>query len=185
MDLNQLTRRVMNPNEFQNAFVKFWIGIGAKIVQSKTIAELGRYHAQAVKAQMTFFKGVATPFETNMSSFTPAESEHFLISNIKVYQSVGATITDEVWDAGVSAEVLQNAQMTIVNNGVVVLQSQSMRAFNNDSVTTRDIANLDLKQPIAWNGQTPLVVTVTLPDGGAIEEGLNLRIELVGIGFIS
>ena len=184
MDLNQLTFRVKFPMAFQADFRKFWEDIEAPISQSKVLAELVRYDSLVVGENNSFFKGVVLPFASNMIQFIPPESEHFLISSIRIQEGVSGFVLGTDWEAGAVSAALKNAQMTIINNGDTVLQSEPLTQFE-ASLTTRDIGLVDLKQPIAWIGQTPLLVNVILPAGFLIPANLNLRIELIGIGYIS
>jgi len=184
MDLNQLTFRVKFPHAFQEEFKAFWVDLKAPILQSKVLAELVRYDSLAVGETNSYFKGVVTPFNSNMIQFIPPESEHFLISAIRIQEGVNADIGTTDWEAGSQSNIIKNAQMTIINNGDTVLQSEPLTQFE-ASLTTRDIGLVDLKQPIAWQGQTPLILTVALKPGSVVPANTNLRVELIGIGYIS
>jgi len=184
MDLNQLTFRVKFPEAFQKDFAQFWLDIDAKIVQSKVLAELVRYDSLQVGENNQYFKGVVVPFNSNMIQFIPPESEHFLISAIRIQEGVNADVGTTDWETGSQTNIIKNAQLTIVNNGDTVLQSEPLTQFEAD-LTTRDVGLVDLKQPIAWIGQTPLVATIALKPGATIPANTNLRLEFIGIGYIS
>jgi len=183
MLLATLERRIANPKAFEANFESFWVGINAKISQEKSVAQVSRYDSRAIiTGSNKFFETAPVQFNTNMTNFTSPETEHLLITRIRLFEGVNATVSSTVWAAG-STNLLLNSQVTVINNGVKVLSRYPSVDFM--ALTTRDNATVELEEPIAWIGQTDLVVEITTPTGLAVPANTNFRAELIGIGYIS
>lgn len=183
MLLSTLENRIRNPKVFEAGFGKFWKAIGAKLVQEKTVAQLTRYDSQQMADGTTnFFKSGPVAFQTNMNSFTPPESEHFLITRVRIFEGVSVNVVTTDWDAGPTSQPAKSAEISMVNNGVRVLAQIPLTDFL-DTLTTKDLGTLDLEEPIAWIGQTDMVTTIVTDVIPVLNT--NLRVELIGIGYIS
>lgn len=181
MLLATLERRIRNPKEFEKEFEKFWIGIDAKISQEKSVAQVSRYDGRAIVLGVNrFFETGPVAFNTNMNNFTPPETEHLLITRLRLYEGILATVNLTVW-AAPSTDLILNSQISVLNNGVRVLSRYPGLDFQ--ALTTRDNATLELEEPIAWIGQTDLIVEVITPTGLDVPLNTNFRVEVIGIGY--
>jgi len=182
MLLPTLEKRIRQPKVFEAEFEKFWRGIGAKISQEKSVAQVSRYDSLAVAAGVnTFFDQNPVAFDSNMNNFTPPQTEHLLITRLRFFEGVNAAINATVWGQGATTAVAQNAQITIINNGIRVFTRYSGVDFM--QLTTRDSATIELEEPIAWIGQTDLEVQINII--GAPAANTNFRIEVIGIGYVA
>lgn len=185
MNLAVLENRLANPKQFEKDFFDFWDALNVKTVQEKTLAEQTRYDSVAVVTGITtLFESEPVADNTNLTNFTPPESEHQLITQIRIWEATNAVIADSVWTAGVTSGICQNSKISIINNGITVLDNVPLTEFLPD-LTTRDIGLYDLAEPIAWVGQTNLIVQIKSKKGAIIGANSNLRVGLKGLAYIS
>jgi len=187
MNIAILEKRLANPGIFEKQYFAFWKALKVKVLQQKTLAEQTRYDSHFLNSGSVtnFFKGTPDQRDTNMgSSFTSAASEHMLVTGIRIWEGVNAVISDTDWTAGASEAAVKNAKMSILNNGTKVLDDVPLSDFLDD-LTTRDDGFYDLNEPIAWEGQTDLIVSIELTDTGIIPVSTNLRVGLRGLAYIS
>lgn len=183
MLLPTLEKRIRNPKDFEAEFAAFWKEIGAKLVQEKTVAQAVRYDSLALATGTNkFFDTAPVAFETNMNSFTPPETEHFLITRMRLAVGVNAVLLSTDWTYGADPAVEKNGQLSITNNGVRVLDRYPLSDFIPD-LLTRDVGTVELEEPIAWIGQTILTAQIELNAAPAANS--NMRFELIGIAYIS
>lgn len=185
MNLAILEQRLANPKEFELDFYNFWKALKVKTVQEKTLAEQTRYDSVAVVTGITtLFESEPVNDNTNLTNFTPPESEHQLITQIRIWEGTNAVIADTDWVAGVTNPICQNSKISILNNGITVLDNVPLSEFLPD-LTTRDVGLYDLAEPIAWVGQTNLIVQIKSKKGAIIGANTNLRVGLKGLAYVS
>lgn len=202
-----IQKRFAQPGKLEAEFLNYLREANAPIDQSKTIAYEVLYHGLDVSAQSTvdFFTGALVQNQTNIrGSFVRPQSEHFVIYGIRGYQykkedgpvnnfcvpwAKGFTAT--VFTEDLSECSLVNAQLSVQVNSVRMLKYVPLTEFDN-VLTTKDRGTMILDQPILWQGQTELKLTVetndpatTLGSIGAGEEAKQyMRFDLLGLGLI-
>lgn len=201
-----IQKRFAQPGKLEAEFLNYLRKANAPIDQSKTIAYEVLYHGLDVSNQSSvdFFTGALVQNQTNIrGSFVRPQSEHFVIYGIRGYQYLnpegplqnfcipwvkGFTATRFTED--VSECSIVNAQMSVQVNSVRMLKYVPLTEFDN-VLTTKDRGTMILDQPILWQGQTELKLTVETNDAnttlGRINQGEGaqyLRFDLVGIGLI-
>jgi len=185
MYLATLEKRLQNPGVFERNFFDFWDALGVKTDQEKTLAEQTRYDSrQLINGVNQFFKSDVVPNNTNLNQFTPPESEHQLITTLRIWEGTAATVFTTDWVAGASSAFVSNSKITITNNGVKAIDAVPLSDFLPD-LTTKDNGLYDLSSVIPWIGQTNLVVSVETPENFGVPINLNLRIGLKGLAYIS
>lgn len=186
LTLPMLMSRLENPTEFKNAILTFLKANGADVSINKVIADANFYHQQAVPAAagvMRFFTA-ATPTSTssNLTSFTRPESEHMIITGIRIMDGNNAVIQDTPWAYGSNLVPIKNAVLTVTVDGKIVLRNMPATMANPD-LTDVEEGVISLIEPIFWQGQTDIEIAFEIFSGGAISD--NLRLELIGVALIS
>lgn len=177
-------KQFANPDGLQDNFMNFLSENNLKFTTSKTLMSVSFYDQLNVGlvTQAQFYQGAATPARTNVgSSFDRPVSEHVAIYAIRIFEGLNANITQTVWTASNNAvATLQNATMSIVNNGVRVLRKYPLTDFLAD-LTTKDHGLVMLDEVMLWAGNTEMEVTVEFDNAPILNT--NLRVELVGYGL--
>lgn len=201
-----IQKRFAQPGKLEAEFLNYLRQANAPIDQSKTIAYEVLYHGLDVSNQSSvdFFTGALTQNQTNIrGSFVRPQSEHFVIYGIRGYQYQNAegpvsnfcvpwakgfvttSFSDDASDCS-----LVNAQMSVQVNSVRMLKYIPLTEFDN-VLTTKDRGTMILDQPILWQGQTELKMTIetndpatTLGNIGGGEPAQYMRFDLLGLGLI-
>lgn len=185
MNLAILENRLRNPRRFEEDFYNFFAALDVKTDVEKTLAEQTRYDSRAIVAGINqYFKSGVVDQNTNMNQFTPPESEHQLITALRIWDGLQGTIFETDWVGGANTAFTKNCKVTITNNGVKALDAVPLSDFLPD-LTTRDLGLYELGEPIPWIGQTNLVVSIETPEGFAVPGNQNLRFGLKGLAYIS
>ena len=161
MNISVLEKRLRNPRQFEEDFFEFWKVLDIKTDIEKTLAEQTRFDSRLLGGSSIteFFKTGVVPSSTNLNQFIPPESEHQLITGIRLWEAVDPDLANSDWVAGISSAVAKNSKISISNNGVKALDEVPLSEFLND-LTTRDNGIYDLDEPIPWIGQTKLIVSI-------------------------
>ena len=193
-----IQKRFAQPGKLEQEFLNYLRRANAPIDQSKTIAYDVLYHGLNVsnQSQAEFFTGALVQNQTNIrGSFVRPQSEHFVIYGIRGYQSVPDEVTNfnVTWKKGFTSTdatadtpdgILMNAQMSIQINSVRMNKYIPLGEFDNE-LTTKDRGTLILDQPLLWQGQTELKLTVETNDpANLFLENQYLRFDLLGLGLI-
>ena len=182
--LGLLQRRMEHSGNFKKALLNFFAANGVKVSLDKTIAEVIRYHQQALAVGVNrFFTGAVATTSTNMNnSFTPPEGEHMIVLGIRFLDGVAAAVEDTAWGYGATVAPTQNGTYQIVTNGIKVL-TEIPGTAHNPNLTTDDEGILWLSEPVLWKAQTALDLDLTLLSAPAANT--NGRFEVIGIGLVS
>lgn len=185
----QIERRFKNPGELERDFLAYLADSNAPINQSKSIASNVLYHGKDIStlSSIDFFSGTFISSDTNVvGNFVRPESEHFLIYAIRFYTSsiIGAVSAQE-WIRGnnLIGGPMYNATITITENSIRLLKRIPITEFEG-SLTTKDQGTLFLDEPILWQGQTELKLSLQAADGDRFNPNSFARLDLVGIGLI-
>lgn len=177
-----------NPGQLQEDFLNFLEA--AKLppqLNEKTIAYASWYQQKSVSGASSgkFFTGTYTAADTNMpSDFVHPQSEHNVVWAIRV-SSVIDLSTQAYYTPGVSGDPsLDNATLTVINNGEVVLQSFPLAEALQD-LTTKDNGIIELAEPFVWAAQTTLKMELEAADGQSFTTDLNVRLNTIGLGLVS
>lgn len=187
----QIEKRFRNPGELERLFLNYLKKSNAPINQSKSIASSVLSHAKDVSLQSSvdFFTGTFIASDTNIvGNFVRPESEHLLIYGVRLYSSNRSltAVDEQPWLrglAGISSDVLVSSTCTINVNSVRLLKRIPLTEFDLD-ITTKDRGTLFLDEPILWQGQTELRLSLNAPDGATIGDVNFIKFDLVGIGLI-
>jgi hypothetical protein len=166
------------------AFELYLAENGAKVTQSKSLADVSFYHSLTIGTGTsgTFFRGDASTANTNLDQFTRPEGEHVAITAIQLLEGNNATIGDTDWiPATAGADWAKNGYFTIYSNGVKVADKIPATDFLKE-VESDQPATKELTVPIFWAGQTSLEVKFESTKAGASSD--NLRVVLKGIGLV-
>lgn len=164
------------PKAVRNALVDQQVQkmLGYQITQNKSWADF-----------VSPFSAIAVGFATISfvpSTFQYPDSEHFLVTSLRIYQGANATLNVTAWTPGVAAGDAQNGTFTINNNGTNVMKDVPFTAFS-QGTNNADGGYLELACPFVWVGQTSLSIIGTWP-AVLTTTTLNLRFELVGLKLI-
>jgi len=185
MNLAILENRLRHPMQFEEDFYNFFKDLDIATDIEKTLAEQTRFDSRTLILGVNeFFKTNPVAEQSNLNQFIPPEAEHQLITSIRIWTAVSATINDVRWSLGVSTPFASSARITITNNGVKALDSVPLSEFIEEGgMTTRDAGTYYLAEPIPWVGQTKLIVTIETI--GTLAVNNNLRVGLKGLAYIS
>jgi len=185
MQLTQSTiNQIKNPGQLQENFIKYLEEAGLSIDNSKTIAAVALYDQRQIAGTLVtkFFTGTFDSTNTNVvGSFVRPQSEHVMITHIRVADAVSATVNLSNWIPGVATAATKNARISILNNSEQELKKFPLTEFI-AGLTTKDVGLLTLEEPILWQGQTELDLTFEAVSNPIANK--NLRITLIGIGLI-
>jgi hypothetical protein len=164
--------QILNPKIAVRGFVdllKLW---GINIDQNKTLADFNL--GNNVKATGQTIVRFLAP------NFSFPDSEHFLITGIRVLSGTGTVDVDrQLYTPGIATDGdVQAGLLSINNNGSTVLKEIPLSSFS----TGTNLANggyLELSNPILWVGQTNLQAEVSFDNAPATVD-YNLRLELIG-----
>lgn len=180
-----LEERMKNPGGFKAALLAYLAANNCKVEQAKSIAELSLYDQQVVAGltRVVFFQGQVSAQRTNLqNSFTRPDSEHMIITGIRLLDGTNAAIDATDWSTGLSLAALKNATFTVVVNGVTYLRNFPA-ADASDELTDKNRGIIYLTEPIVWPAQTTAQVEFIFPV--APGANINLRCELVGVGTLA
>jgi hypothetical protein len=183
------------PGTLVSLMTNFFMANYGKQSLPKTAADFCLYDQQAVAAltSVNFFDGQFTTVRTNFpgSSFVIPESEHTIVTAIRVCEGVNAAVQSTVWHPGAQSAAVKNALFNFSINGQKVLTNLPGTVFdsNLDSVTNagqtdENVGFFFLYEPLVILGQTQLVTNVAFAAGSLPIANTNLRIELHGVRFI-
>lgn len=170
---------------------KFFADNYGKTDLPKRVADFIIYDQLAAvgATNLQFFDGAYSTARSNFpgGSFIMPQSEHAIITAIRMCEGASATITSTGWTYGVNDAIGKNGLLRMTNNGVTVLTDIPLTAFNPGLVTnggtTDDIGIFYLMEPIVLLGQTDIRTQITFPTGPTTAN-YNQRIELHGVRFI-
>ena len=179
---------------------KFFADNYGKTDLPKRVADFAIYDQQLVTGSTTvnFFDGAYSVNRTNFpgGSFVMPQSEHAIITGIRVLSGVNATLQATDWAAGVSDPIVKNGTLTITSNGDTVATQIPGTVFRSElfgnavagSATiageTDDNAGFWwLAEPIVLLGQTDIKSRFQFLSAPATAN-TNVRVELHGIRFI-
>jgi len=184
MDFLSKLKQLEEQKRLVSAFEKTLSENGAKISQSKSLADVSFYHSLAIETAKSavFFEGNASTSNTNLRQFIRPEGEHVVITALEVLAGNNATLGSTDWTPLTTGDAYaKNATMTVYANGIKVLDRYPLADFIKD-VDSDEPATVELMTPIFWGGQTELRVEYSSTVGGAASD--NLRIGVKGIGLI-
>lgn len=205
----QIQKRLASPGKLENEFLTFLRKANAPIDQSKTIAYQVLYDTKKTSGESTveLFTGEFNQELTNIEgSFIRPASEHFLIYGIRGYFAdnvpdpllagalplVRGFTNTENFDNGTTPP-LMNSQMSIQINSVRLNKYIPLSEFDNSETAGATRGTMFLDQPLLWQGQTELKLTVETNDpsvnfdsAGAVPIGTAqyIRFDLFGLGLI-
>jgi hypothetical protein len=177
---------------FAALMVKFFSDNFGKTTLPKRVADFAIYDQLAAVGNtvITFFAGTYTAARSNFpgGSFTLPDSEHALITGIRIYQGAAATITATVWTPGLSTDAAAvNGLLSIRINGETVITNLPLALFQPGQVanggTNEDVGYYYFVEPLVLLGQNQIEVQVTFPAAPATAN-YNLRFEIHGVRFI-
>jgi hypothetical protein len=165
---------VARPNLIRQAATDNASTLGFKIDQSKTWAKFSAPFQQIV---VGFLNMNMLP-----NAFQYPDSEHFIITAIRIYQGTNATLNQTAWTPGVAAGDAQNGNFNITNSGTIVMKDMPFTMFS-QGTNNADGGYLVLSKPIVWLAQTQLQMACTWPVILSTAT-LNLRVEFIGLKLI-
>jgi len=181
-----LAQRIAQPGKFEKDFIGYLQANDLVVSQSKTIAPVSYYQALSVASAsgiVSFFTGTPVQANTNLSDFVRPVAEHAVITGIRIFEGVNATIASTDWVAGANDAGVKNSDITITVNGVKVLDKYpTVDAL--EGLTTGAVGYIPLAEPIIWAGSTSISIQVDFK-GASPAANTNLRFELSGVGLIS
>ena len=184
-----IQKRFESPGKLEQDFLNFLKRANAPIDQSKTIGYEVLYHSLLIGAtdKRDYFTGQLNQFETNIrGSFVRPSSEHFVIYGIKGYyaKEVQKGFTSINSFADDPDPVVINSSFSFLNNGIRVLRHVPLTEFDNENfMGDRGVIYLD--QPILWEGQEAIKLTISTNDPNTTFENIpRIRFDLVGLGLI-
>jgi len=201
-----IQKRLANPGKIENEFLNFLRQANAPIDQSKTIAYQCLYDSKLVTGenQVDFFTGNFVQNRTNIDgAYVRPSSEHFLIYGIRA-SYVTLFPAEEVtnWNLGfargfTSADAFASQPQQPFTQSQISVQVNSVRLNkyipltefdNNETAGSRGTIYLD--QPILWQGQTEMKITLETnsPDivfpGTTGEAESAVKFDLFGLALI-
>lgn len=203
-----IEKRISQPGILERQFLNYLRMANAPIDQSKSIAYEVLFHIQETTGRnnVEFFTGQLNQAFTNIrGSFVRPQSEHFLIYGLRGYKEnseealppvpnplnfnlqKGFTSLQAYNDRGISP--YSNATLSIQVNSIRMLKKIPLMEFDNELVSSHKGTML-LDQPILWQGQTELKLSVqtnnplNIFQGNAPGESTFMRFDLLGIGLI-
>lgn len=186
LPMEWLELRMANPKKFEEVLVNYINASGAKVTNYKTIGDIVVYHQLPVVAAgvYKFFQGVPSAASSNMTGngFQRSQSEHMVITAIKVLTGNNATIQSTDWTNGAGLPQIKNGAFDLIVNGVTQLRALPCNKANED-VTDSTQGLIGLSLPPVWPGQTDLNINLTTLAAGAAND--NCRFELHGFGLLS
>lgn len=187
MDFQKNVILFSDPAGYRDAIEKYLEYFDAKISIDKSVGGIVVFDsiATATAAQDTakFFQGSINATRTNMESFNRAQSEHFIITHMKMLEGVNADLDETAWLRGLADADNQNADWTFDNNGVIEQQSIPNTVFT--QAAENPFAGIfELSIPIVWRGQTRIKLNVNYRNAPSTAN-TNLRVELWGLGYLS
>jgi hypothetical protein len=177
---------------FATLMVKFFMDNFGKTSLPKRVADFAIYDQLAAVGQtvLLFFSGTYTAARSNFpgGSFTLPDSEHAIITGIRMYQGAAATITATPWTPGISTDVAAlNGILSIRINGETVVTSLPLAVFQPGQIanggTNEDVGYFYFTEPLVLLGQNQIEAQVQFPAAPATAN-YNLRFELHGVRFI-
>ncbi len=205
----QIQRRLANPSKLERDFMNFLELANAPVDQSKTIAESVLYDAKLVTGQsrVSFFTGEFDPALSNLEgSYIRPSSEHFLIYGIIGYFTPKGIEGTDVgnkkfkWTKGFNSSDINEDQspgspfqyfnVSVTVNSVQLLKNVPSQDFDSEVKISSESGGLLLNQPILWQGETQLELTITTADpsltfpGVPGEEEFFIRFDLLGLQLI-
>jgi len=202
-----IEKRISQPGILERQFLNYLRMANAPIDQSKSIAYEVLYHTVETEGRnnVEFFTGQLDQAYTNIrGSFVRPQSEHFLIYGLRGYkqddsieQPYTPTANIPLVKGFTSATYLGDKAISPYSNSYLSIQVNSIRMprkiplmeFDNEMINGQKGTML-LDQPILWEGQTELKLTVQTNDpanvfGDPIPESKSyMRFDLLGIGLI-
>lgn len=193
---NELVGTLQHPDKLVKAVMHFLKTTGTKksgsnLDFSKTFADMVRYDtiniATGGAGVKEYFQGDFSQDRTNMEdSFRSAQSEHMVITGMRLETGVGTVLNDvdlaQGLPTGANGAAMKSAVVSITNNIETGLSRYPISEALAD-LTVRDNGFIKFKAPIAWIGNTNIKVNVNFPV--APEPNQILRIKLIGLGFTS
>jgi hypothetical protein len=175
-----------NPKRYEKAFTNYLLEFGKVITKEKTIGNIVAMHRQSVVGLLSanFFNGVVVAGATNLNSFVRPEGEHFLVERIRLYQGAGATLNAIDWVPGITLAELLNGFISVIENGVTVLNQIPITQFNQTTTNELYAGYLILEEPIIWGGQETMVVNANWPIVLATANQA-MQVEACGMGLLS
>jgi hypothetical protein len=186
-----IQKRFEHPKMLERAFMNYIKTARLEMAQGKTIASIAYYHQADISGvnSFRFFKdanGAENTNLTNSSDFQNPQSEHSVIWAIRIGSSIEDVNPDVAYyEAGTGSDgALQNANMTISNNGVIALQSYPLSEAL-DGLTTRDQGLLLMDEPFIWAAQSSMVCELRQNGGNNFSALQKVRITYIGLGLVS
>jgi hypothetical protein len=204
-----IEKRISQPGILERQFLNYLRMANAPIDQSKSIAYEVLYHTVETtnRNNVEFFTGQLDQAFTNIrGSFVRPQSEHFLIYGLRGYREDGTVeqpftpasnvpltkgFTSQSAYADVTMSPYSNATLSIQVNSIRMARKIPLLEFDNEMVNTQKGTML-LDQPILWEGQTELKLSVQTNDPANVftaqppipEFKSYMRFDLLGIGLI-
>ena len=176
------------------ALTNFFSANFGKTTLPKVAADFAIYDQLPVVGATTFefFQGQFTTARSNFpnGSFIMPESEHALITGIRIYTGANANPIATDWQPGANDAAVKNGKMSILINGQKVLTELPLTQFGQVQLsataqgeTDQDRGAFYFYEPLVLLGQTGINVQVQFPAAPAVAN-TNLRVELIGVRFI-
>lgn len=184
MDFAKIQDIFLHPEQLQNSMLDYLEHWGYLVDKNKSLGGIVAFHQQTVATltTQTYFSGTPVAGTTNLNTFTRPQGEHFIITQIRVFTGVSATLNNTVWVPGVAAAEVINSQFTFNNNGVNVLPIIPMTVFT-QAAENPFSGFYDIPFLIIWGGQENIEIRETLLTAGIADQ--NVRFELHGLGLVS
>jgi len=160
----------------------------------KTVADFAIYDQLPV-AGVTIAQFFQNAFATTRSNFPGGtfqlpQGEHALITGLKIYTGVNATLTETNWQAGANDNDVKNSVLDITINGQKVLTSLPLTQFGSTELsataqgeTDQDRGIYYFYEPLVLLGQQSIAANVQFQNAPSTAN-TNLRLEMLGIRFI-
>lgn len=187
MDFQKNVVLFSDPKGYRSAIETYLTYFNAKPTIDKSVGGIVAFDQIAVAAAgqniAEFFRGAVTTARTNLQSFDRPQSEHFIITHMKMLEGVNATLTETVWSPGFLDGDLQNGDWTFDNNGVIEQQSIPGTVFQ-PAAENPFSGIYELALPIVWRGQTRITIRMNYRNVPSTAN-TNQRVELWGLGYLS
>jgi len=171
--------------------VKFFQDNFGAVTLPKRVADFIFYDQLAAVGAtvLAFYDGAFSPDRSNFpgGTFVLPQSEHALITGVRLLEGANASPDETAWTYGVNDALAKNGTLDVLINGVVVLKSIPLTAFqpggSANQGTNENVGTFFFMEPLVLLGQEDITVRVSFGNAPTTAN-YNLRVELMGIRFI-
>jgi hypothetical protein len=182
------------PGTLVSLMTNFFRANYGDITLPKTAADFIIYDQLAVVGLTTanFFQGQWTASRSNFpnGTFVAGQSEHMIITGIRLLDGAGAAIQSIGWQPGIGDAISKNGMSTITINGQTVLLDHPNTAYDSNVLSATASGETDenrgfyfFYEPLVVLGQTQLKLTMNFATAPTTAN-YSIRVELHGVRFI-